>query len=50
MVIHFNRSSIVSGKPVNQEKLAEIKRRLREQEAEKAKNPDKQTLKIRRAS
>jgi hypothetical protein len=50
MVVHFNRSSIVSGRPVNKEKLAELQRRFREQEAEKARNPDKQTIKVRRVS
>jgi hypothetical protein len=50
MVVHFKSTSILSARPENKEKTAELQRRFREQEAEKAKNPDKQTFKIRRAS
>jgi hypothetical protein len=48
MVIHF-QSSGTSSRPASKEKIAEIQRRLREQEAEDAKNPDKQKITIRRA-
>ena len=50
MVVHFKSTSTLSGRPVNKEKLADLQRRFREQEAEKAKNPDKQAIKVRRAS
>ena len=50
MVVHFKSTGVVSGRPENKEETAELQRRFREQEAEKAKNPDKQTFKVRRAS
>jgi hypothetical protein len=50
MVVHFKNTSIVSGKPINKEKLAELKRRRLEQQAEDAKNPDKPKFILRRVS
>jgi hypothetical protein len=48
MVIHFESSGTTS-RPISKEQIAEIQRRLREQKADREKNPDKQIMKIRRA-
>jgi hypothetical protein len=48
MIIHF-KSSGTTSRPATKERIAEIQRRLREQEAEDAKNPNKPKIIVRRA-